>query len=138
MATAVLVSQGVRLLIMTREESKTEKTDKSKLKGDVTAEEEAIQAAEKDAHSALSPTMRIGGQAFHSVKKIYYKLLAGRLSQLQEQVINQDHELSELTHDVGQLAAQVRQMNRLLEGFEQRLTRLEEQGQNEHLEEGPD
>lgn len=118
------------------EEKKTEDSNEIEAKGTRAADEEAIRAAEEAAHSTLPASMRIGGQAINSVKKLYYKLVAGRLSQLQQQVIDQDRELSELTHDIGQLTAQVTQMNRLLKGIDKRLVQLEDIVQDDNDEAG--
>ena len=89
------------------------------------ADKEAIQVAEEDAHASLPATMRLGGQTVHTLKKLYYKLAAGQISQLQQQIIDQDRELSELSHDVGELTAELIQINRLLKGIEARLASLE-------------
>jgi hypothetical protein len=69
---------------------------------------------------------RWAGRAILSLQKIVDKVLAGRVVQLQGQVIEQDRELSDLVHDMGELTAQVVQMNRRLHSIDERLTHLEE------------
>ena len=120
------------------EGKRKENSTEMEAKGKTATNEEAIRAAEEVAHDTLPASMRTGGQAINSVKKIYYKVVAGRLSQLQQQVIDQDRELSELAHDVGQLTAQVTQMNRLLKGIDERLAHLEDRTPNDNDEAGQD
>ncbi len=67
----------------------------------------------------------MGGRAALNLQKAYDKLVAGRVTQLQSQVIEQDRELSDLAHDIAQLTAQIKQMNHLLESLDERLTSLE-------------
>ena len=71
-------------------------------------------AADMAAHVPPSTHRKWAGRAILTMQKIVDKLLAGRVSQLQGQVIDQDKELAELTRDVGELTAQVIQMNQMI------------------------
>jgi len=87
-------------------------------------------AAASEAHpttgkEANDLTKRWGGRTILTLQSAYDKLVAGRVNQLQTQVTTQDRELSELSHDIAELTAQVIQMNRLLHSLEERLSRLE-------------
>ena len=84
-------------------------------------------AADRAAYLPPSAAGRWGGRAILRLQKVVDKLLAGRVSQLQGQVIEQDREIATLTHDVGELTAQIVQMNRLLHAIDERLTDLENQ-----------
>jgi uncharacterized coiled-coil protein SlyX len=88
---------------------------------------EASEATAADQAAYLPPSRprRWGGRVILGLQKVFDKVLAGRLVQLQGQVIDQDRELSELAHDVAELTAQVVQMNRMLHSIDERLVRLE-------------
>jgi uncharacterized coiled-coil protein SlyX len=78
----------------------------------------------------VSGARKWGGRGILGLQRAYDKLLAGRVSQLQTQAIEQDRELADLAHDVAELRAQVNQMNRILQSIEQRLAHLEESDNN--------
>lgn len=65
-----------------------------------------------------------GGRAALGLQGAYNKLVAGRVSQIQSQVIDQDRELSEMARDQAELVAQITQMNRRLQEVEERLAQL--------------
>lgn len=108
------------------EENSTKKANEPESKQRGSIENEAIRDAEEEAYNSLPATMRFGGQAIHGIKKLYYKLLAGRIGQLQQQVIEQDRELSGLTHDISQLTVEVTQMNHMINRIDARLAQLED------------
>lgn len=62
---------------------------------------------------------RWGGRAILALQSVYDKMLAGRLNQLQAQVIEQDREISQLAHDLAEMSTQVGQMNRRLSALEE-------------------
>ena len=66
-----------------------------------------------------------GGRAALTLQGVYNKLVAGRVNQIQAQVIDQDRELSEMARDQAELIAQISQMNRRLQEVEERLAQLE-------------
>ena len=82
-------------------------------------------AADQAAYVPPSRPRRWAGRAILGMQKVVDKVLAGRVTQLQGQVIDQDRELSELAHDVGELTAQAVQVNRMLRSIDERLARLE-------------
>ena len=61
---------------------------------------------------------RLGGRAILALQGAYDKLLAGRLRQLQSQVIEQDREISRLTRELAQMGVQIEQLNRRLSALE--------------------
>jgi len=67
----------------------------------------------------------LGGRAILTLQGAYDKLVAGRITQIQSQLVDQDRELSETIHDVAELSTQITQMNRRLQELEDRLARLE-------------
>ena len=89
------------------------------------AEANVAGAADQAAYVPPSRPRSWGGRAILRMQKVVDKVLAGRIVQLQGQVIDQDRELSDLAHDVGELTAQVVQMNRMLSSIDERLARLE-------------
>ena len=89
------------------------------------AEANEASAADQAAYVPPSRPRSWGGRAILRMQKVVDKVLAGRIVQLQGQVIDQDRELSDLAHDVGELTAQVVQMNRMLRSIDERLARLE-------------
>jgi uncharacterized coiled-coil protein SlyX len=109
-----------------REESNQGEGGKDGRQGSVTHSEanEAI-AADQAAYVPPSRPRRWGGRAILGMQKLFDKVLAGRVVQLQGQVIDQDRELSELAHDVAELTTQVVQANRMLHSIDERLARLE-------------
>ena len=62
---------------------------------------------------------RWGGRVILALQSAYDKMLAGRLRQLQSQVIEQDREISQLARDLAQMSTQVEQMNRRLLDLEE-------------------
>ncbi len=62
---------------------------------------------------------RWGGRAILALQSVYDKMLAGRLNQLQAQVIEQDREISQLAHDLAEMSTQVEQMNHRLSALEE-------------------
>jgi len=109
-----------------REESKQGEGGKDGRQGSVTHSEanEAI-ASDQAAYVPPSRPRRWGGRAILGMQKLFDKVLAGRVVQLQGQVIDQDRELSELARDVAELTTQVVQANRMLHSIDERLARLE-------------
>jgi hypothetical protein len=89
------------------------------------AETNEARAANLAAYVSPPTPRRWGGRVILGMQKMVNKVLAGRVVQIQEQVIDQDTELSELAHDMGELSAQVVQMNRMLRSIDERLARLE-------------
>ncbi|MGD8586492.1 MAG: hypothetical protein PVH65_06685 [Chloroflexota bacterium] len=61
---------------------------------------------------------RGAGRIILALQSVYDKLLAGRLRQLQSQVIAQDREISQLARELAQMRAQIRQMNGRLSTLE--------------------
>jgi len=109
-----------------REESNQGEGGKGDRQGSVSLSEvNEATAADQAAYVPPSRPRRWGGRAILGLQKVFDKVLAGRLVQLQGQVIDQDRELSELAHDVAELTAQVVQMNRMLHSIDERLVRLE-------------
>jgi len=109
-----------------REESNQGEGGKDGRQGSVThSEASEASAADQAAYVPPSRPRRWGGRAILGMQKVFDKVLAGRVVQLQEQVIDQDRELSELAHDVAELTAQVVQVNRMLHSIDERLARLE-------------
>ena len=82
--------------------------------------------AEAAVYQKPSPARAFGGRIILAFQHLTEKLLGGRPAQVHQQVIDQDRELSELTHDLGELTTQIVQINRKLESLEQRLDRLED------------
>lgn len=87
--------------------------------------EKSTRKAEIAAHIQPSPARRIGGRVILAIHRLIDKLLGGRLVQMQDQVINQDRELSALTRDIADLSLMVVQLNRRLEALDERLAQLE-------------
>lgn len=109
-----------------REEANQDKVGNGELPGNLTqVEANEARAADQAAYVPPSRPRNWAGRAVLRLQKVFDKLLAGRVVQLQGQVIDQDRELSELAHDVGELTAQLIQVNRRLLVIDQRLARLE-------------
>ncbi len=89
------------------------------------SEADSSRAADQAAYVPPSAARSWGGRAILGMQRVVDKVLAGRVVQLQDQVIDQDRELSELAHDMGELSAQVVQLNRMLHSIDERLARLE-------------
>ncbi len=67
----------------------------------------------------------LGGRVILTLQGAYDKLVAGRITQIQSQLVDQDRELSATIHDVAELSTQITQMNRRLQELEDHLARLE-------------
>lgn len=59
----------------------------------------------------------------------FNQLLAQRLNDLDERLIQQDRDQANLTHDLGELVVQLQQMNHLLQSIDNRLASLEEKAE---------
>lgn len=93
-----------------------------KLAGSLPQVEEKSEASKQDRPQRLND---LGGRAILTLQGAFDKLVAGRITQIQSQLIDQDRELSETVHDVAALSTQITQMNRRLKELEERLSRLE-------------
>ena len=85
-------------------------------------------AAVEDNNGQSGLLNRWGGRAVLALQRAYDKLLAGRLNQLQAQVIEQDQEISHLYHDLAEMSTQVEQMNRRLSALEEQVDGQEPPG----------
>ena len=84
--------------------------------------EEKSQAGDQQRPQRLND---LGGRAILTLQGAYDKLVAGRITQIQSQLVVQDRELSESIQDVAELSTQVTQMNRRIQDLEERLAHLE-------------
>ena len=55
-------------------ENQSAKSDQVEMPESAKANEDAIRVAEEAAHASLPVTMRVGGQAVHTLKKLYYNV----------------------------------------------------------------
>ncbi len=108
------------------EETNQAKVGKDELPGNLSQSEANVaRAADQAAYIPPSRPRNWAGRVVLRLQKVFDKVLAGRVVQLQGQVIEQDRELSDLAHDVGELTTQLIQVNRRLQAIDQRLAGLE-------------
>ncbi len=90
--------------------------------GSLAQVEEKSQGGDQERPQRLND---LGGRAILTLQGAYDKLVGGRITQIQSQLVDQDRELSETAHDVAELSTQITQMNRRLQELEERLAHLE-------------
>ena len=82
-------------------------------------------AAEQAAYIQPSEPRKLGGRLILALQALVNKVFAGRIVQIQDQVIDQDRELSDLAHDLAELSTLVGQLNRQQQAINKRLAKLE-------------